>query len=342
MKAKTLLFTLIIALGCAFIATSCSKTASKEEMATGVVLILNQSCYELKLNDSTSVYFSDYDEENGLQGLTFEPDSLELSVSYGTGFFVDNKGTIATNAHVVSGMSTKDSTILASDLISIIQDSLEAIYNQCDEEIQEIETAMDNPDLDQEDQATLRDYLLALREQQDDYIAAYQYLDNIDHSKASVEYYNEVSIAYNNSKVEDEEDFIKCEILTVNKDVDLALIRLEDQSTPAGRYVFDVPESEPEYLADNQVLSMLGYNYGIELALTNEGIKLQINNGTISQQTHDEIMYSIPALPGSSGSPVVNQDGELCAINYAGLSETQSFNYGIRTQHLRNLIASIN
>ena len=58
----------------------------------------------------------------------------------------------------------------------------------------------------------------------------------------------------------------------------------------------------------------------------------------ISQRTDDRLMYSIPALPGSSGSPVVNLRGQLVAINYAGINTTQSFNYGIRVKHLRNLI----
>ncbi len=40
-------------------------------------------------------------------------------------------------------------------------------------------------------------------------------------------------------------------------------------------------------------------------------------------------MYSIPALQGSSGSPVINQYGELVAINFAGINSTQGFNYRI-------------
>lgn len=83
---------------------------------------------------------------------------------------------------------------------------------------------------------------------------------------------------------------------------------------------------------------MMSFNLGPTLAVTKEGIKSQFNGGTISQRTDDRLMYSIPALPGSSGSPVVNLRGQLVAINYAGINTTQSFNYGIRVKHLRNLI----
>lgn len=84
---------------------------------------------------------------------------------------------------------------------------------------------------------------------------------------------------------------------------------------------------------------MIGYNQGPTLALTNDGIKVQITQGYISQNTDSiKIMYSIPALQGSSGSPVVNQYGELVAINFAGINNTQGFNYGIRVERLREIV----
>ena len=83
---------------------------------------------------------------------------------------------------------------------------------------------------------------------------------------------------------------------------------------------------------------MSSFNLVPTLALTDEGIKSQFNQGSISQKTNDRIMYSIPTLPGSCGSPVVNMRGQLVAVNYAGLSKTQNFNYGIRGQYLKKLV----
>ena len=60
--------------------------------------------------------------------------------------------------------------------------------------------------------------------------------------------------------------------------------------------------------------------------------------GTISQRTAERLMYSIQALPGSSGSPFVNMQGQLVAVNYAGLNGTQNFNYGIRVKYLKQLL----
>ena len=84
---------------------------------------------------------------------------------------------------------------------------------------------------------------------------------------------------------------------------------------------------------------MIGFNLGPQLALTKEGIKAQITKGEVTQDTdEDHFMYSIPSLHGSSGAPVINSRGKLVAVNYAGLSQTQNFNFGIKSEHLKKLL----
>lgn len=86
-------------------------------------------------------------------------------------------------------------------------------------------------------------------------------------------------------------------------------------------------------------LYLMGYNLGPTLAITDQGLKAQITEGSISQNTDDvQLMYTIPTLGGSSGSPVVDAYGNLICVNYAGLKSTQSFNYGIKAKHLRKLV----
>ncbi len=85
--------------------------------------------------------------------------------------------------------------------------------------------------------------------------------------------------------------------------------------------------------------NLKGTTYTIS-TLTDEGLKSQFTSGSVSQKQGEKIMYTIPALPGSSGSPVINGKKQLVAINFAGLSGAQNFNYGIRIKYLRDLLDS--
>ena len=87
---------------------------------------------------------------------------------------------------------------------------------------------------------------------------------------------------------------------------------------------------------------MIGFNQGTEIGTTEDGLKNQLTQGTVSQTPdNNKVLYSIPTLPGSSGSPIIDEWGNLVAINFAGIENTQSFNYGILSKHLKKLIKSL-
>lgn len=338
---------------------SCSNLSEKEieeTTSSGVVLVQNQSYYEVVLSNGESIYFSNFDEDGDLKGIATEEDSVEVVTNYGTGFFVSETGEIATNAHVVSNMvADKDVNKSVANVLSALKKVISAVYNDYNEKLEKAQMAYDyanqSSEVSYEEFYQIRDIRDAIKEEMQKYAQYYNGLEEIRASDSEIKYHNKVSIAYNNTFVTNTNDFVSCVVTKTDSDHDLAIIQLKDKKTPTDKYVFQVETEDPletynwkddieKKIKDdkNSKLFMSSFNLGPQLALTKEGVKSQFNSGSVSQKTSEKIMYSIPTLPGSSGSPVVNLQGQLVAINFAGLNGTQNFNYGIRVKYLKELM----
>lgn len=319
---------------------------------SGVVLIMNSGYYEVVLSNGESVYFTSYDEESGLQNFTFDKDSVVTAYSFGTGFFVSDDGKIATNNHVVaSDVTEKQIKKQMNSLFSKIKEALSEKYDEYKELDEQLIASIRRKYLYDEDYSA--EYALsdAVEEEMEKLKGLYKYIDNINPSDLELKYHSEVSVAYNDTYVTNTSDFSPCIVKSTDPEYDLAIIQLKEKKTPAEKCVFSVPEKNPledyslfESLGKNfgkdknSKLTMIGFNRGPQLAFTKEGIKAQCTSGSISQNDADKIMYTIPSLHGSSGSPVLNAKGQLVAVNFAGIDVTQSFNYGVKVKHLRDLI----
>lgn len=338
---------------------SCSNLSEKEieeTTSSGVVLVQNQSYYEVVLSNGESIYFSNFDEDGDLKGIATEEDSVEVVTNYGTGFFVSETGEIATNAHVVSNMvADKEVNKSVANVLSALKKVISAVYNDYNEKLEKAQMAYDyanqSSEVSYEEFYQIRDIRDAIKEEMQKYAQYYNGLEEIRASDSEIKYHNKVSIAYNNTFVTNTNDFVSCVVTKTDSDHDLAIIQLKDKKTPTDKYVFQIENEDPletynwkddieKKIKDdkNSKLFMSSFNLGPQLALTKEGVKSQFNSGSVSQKTNEKIMYSIPTLPGSSGSPVVNLQGQLVAINFAGLNGTQNFNYGIRVKYLKELM----
>lgn len=86
----------------------------------------------------------------------------------------------------------------------------------------------------------------------------------------------------------------------------------------------------------NDKVYMIGFNAGPMLGNTKEGLKAQFNSGTVTQQPDGErVLYSIPVLQGASGSPVLDEAGNLVAVNFAKFGTGDNFSFGIPANKIK-------
>ncbi len=331
----------------------CSREKSAEEIynekASGVVMILNEYFYSVTLPTGETFYFSDI-QDGKLLNVAFSQNQVKTTYSFGTGFFIDNYGGILTNRHVVNHYIRK------SDVIHYVQNLLSALAAYAQERQEKAmyeggriyqylrQSQYDSRYASYDEQLKQRLYELSREyDQAQNYIAQ---IKSISASQIAVRCHSKVGIAFNDSYVTGPSDFKPCTVEKESEDenVDLALIRLADSVTPQGAAVFStgvdshgkIKATSADKLTLDQQLYLIGYNQGIALASTTEGIKAQLTSGKISQKPDQyRLLYTIPILQGSSGSPVVNSYGDLVAVNFAAVSGTQSFNFGIPIHQIR-------
>ena len=347
-----------------------------EERASGVVVILNEFYYEIKLPNGNSVYFTGFDQDGDLENFTPDIDEIKKNrqIMTGTGFFIDNKGAILTNRHVAQPhldmTKAKDAYM---NLVRGVKEFLEYGKSQMQQQYAELERMKSDCSYYDLDTYTyhydsnklsyINDQQNELEQNYNETVKILESIEGIDPSNIKVKSVCKIGLAYNDTYVTSEDDFFgnnACVVTKVSEkdDVDLALIQLKNQTTPDKAYIFDLKgdRKKDESIIDkinnsfsgddnngslkiDQQLYMIGYNAGLILGSTKQGIKVQMTSGKLTQLPDGQrLLYSIPTVQGSSGSPVVDEFGNLVGVNFAKLSGTDSFNFGIPVSKVLNFL----
>lgn len=361
MKKITAFIIILLAL------VSCSEKTPQdlfEESKSGVVLILNEYYYVMKLPNGNSIYFTGIDEDGSLENLAFEYKDIKdkRQAMTGTGFFIDKEGTIMTNRHVAQ--PSIDKTAVKNSYNNMMS-SIKAYYaeqmNLLSQAYRELESQKsecyqygydgmlyENTEKLQEitsQQSELESQFNTINEVRN------SLNDHISLDELKITAVCEIGIAYNNTFVNSDKDFLDknpCVVIKVSEqaNTDLATIQLKNKTTPENAHIFNTDGSVEEsvfakikdkfsghdekILQIDQQLYMIGYNAGPTLANTKQGIQVQMTSGKVTQLPDGErVLYSIPTVQGSSGSPVIDSKGRLVAVNFAKLAVSDNFNFGI-------------
>ena len=283
------------------------------------------------------------------------------NTNYGTGFFISKDGKLVTNRHVVYPV-IDNASILATLKIRFdnAKFMIEEIQNDLTAKISNIENYVNAnySQLDYSSIQALNEKKAQLYNDRSQYSLSFTTFD-FDPSKSVIKTQSSfLGIAYENTFVNRESDFKECVILKKSEDnkIDLAEIQLKDKTTPQNiKTIFDFEEHNPNIkngtaikdeefdinkpLKIDTKLYMIGFNSGFEVANTTDGLKAQLTQGSVSQESdNNKVLYSIPSLPGSSGSPIIDKWGNLVAINFAKVHNSQNFNYGIPVKHIKKII----
>ena len=374
MKQLKLFFLSLFAI-VSLVACDSAKTSDQilTECGSGVVMVADQFYYKITLPTGKVWYFTGFDADGDLENWTMDLVEIQKNKKMitGTGFLISKDGKILTNRHVAAPSITLSDTkksvrSLLNSMAEMVRMEMESMSERYDELENEKRSCYSyneydgNFYVDNEKLQEIEQEQAELKEAYDGDSEIKNSIKTLDWSELKVEPVCEIGIAYNNTFVTKISDFIPCVVTSVSnrENVDLAMLQLKNKQSPEGKFIFAVSEEDEEQglidkvkdifassdkdeLQTEQKLYMIGFNAGFSLSNTSQGIKAQITSGTISQKPdNNKIMYTIPALPGSSGSPVVNEYGKLVAVNFAGVTGTQSFNYGVQVKRVRQFVTN--
>lgn len=318
------------------------------EMESGVVMIIGQGRFYADLNIPDLYYngkrlekaWFDYDEQGNLVGYTYnEQDARPLEWS-GTGFLISEDGLIATNKHVVDPAPEED---LIKLLKLSMQNEKDDYQKLCDHLNDKLQILGAYGALNQE-YVNTRDSLQRCQNM----VRILDKILNTGDFKINKEI--RTFAAFTGTRVEFYDNLVSLSKpraigepggVTEN---DLAIVQIsKKQDIPSDAFIFTVPEVDlmDQKIPDNYDVTVLGYNAGpgLQVLKHQDAIKPQAQHGKISNTSQKyRIGYDAPTLGGSSGSPVLNNQGELVAINNSGIKGTQGFNYGVRTKYLKELL----
>jgi V8-like Glu-specific endopeptidase len=318
-----------------------------EKYRNSVVLIRNDYYFEVEFSDGTKLFFTELANGQIINPVFNEDEILNYQNSItGTGFFISSDGLVATNSHVTNpAISNDENYDLYEALKTFFVDNYDIYVNIVNSHVEKIDFLDDQMQTSNMNSEELNN---ASRDR-DYWYDGYIFWTNLEKNGFVFNENNTVlrvasnklGIAYDNTFVTDVSDFKDCIERTGDIDFkyDLSIIQLKDKKTPSfvNNYV-NIDKMKEKKLKINSKVYMIGYNSGVDIGNTKNGLSNQITQGTVSQTPDQErVLYSIPTLPGSSGSPVWDENGDLIAINYAGISNTQGFNYGILSKHLIKL-----
>ncbi|ABA89484.1 serine protease, putative [Syntrophotalea carbinolica DSM 2380] len=230
----------------------------------------------------------------------------------GAGFFVDDRGHVLTNRHVVE---------YNRENINKLRERLEQLYNALVQEKKYLSSVEDRiaglPPGGTKEQ--MKEQLTYRRSEYDKYKKLY---DDLEAQKRKIEYYtplSDVRITTIDGQVRGISD------IRISDDFDLALISIK--GSPNGPWTYLQPRFSA--LRQGDKVYTVGNPSGFQHTVTSG-----IVSGYRTYGSSTMIQTDAPINPGNSGGPLIDSDGRVIGVNTMILKNTQGIGFAIAIQHV--------
>ncbi|WP_295456584.1 trypsin-like peptidase domain-containing protein [uncultured Thiodictyon sp.] len=254
-----------------------------------------------------------------VQAATLATVAIEATLGQGAGFFISSDGYILTNRHVIRPKAEDQRAQQAQ--FTQEEESLTA----AEAELTRRRTLLKNVEtelaaLKAPKQAT-DPYARYLKGQYDYYQAKVNELapQVTEHQRRLSSAKLEQSIKTGQASLQQrftivlkDGERLTARLIRVADDQDLALLKLDGYNTPALRVNTGRTPGQGDGV----------YAIGNPL-----GVSDSVTTGRVTRIDRDQIMTDVQLLPGNSGGPLVNEAGEVIAINFAKLAKGGDANY---------------
>jgi len=334
MKKTTLL---ICMLGIALIGvtSACSRSYSREEIyeqfGSGVVLVANEYYFGIAFGGEELMWFSHFSRDGSFENLADDRNLVEPQYILGAGFFVSDDGRILTTNYNVDPMFNNETFISDNEYLKkVLRLFSQSTIKKCDLKIDSCCSSM-TADLKYDAYAEIRDtlgYYVNKRKKMRSLI------DSMEQLSFAIIPHSTITIL--NSAVEgsDTGGMHPCQIIDTDAEQDLALLQLTDGATPSKCTIFSIPKKD-EALSEGQTLYLIGYNSGTVNKETFAASKPQLLSGEIVKSNDSKrLKYMIPYFAGLSGGPIIDEYGQLAAINGTNENDSSKFNTGLKVKYI--------
>lgn len=329
-----------------------------DKMKTGVVLVLEQTNYyvDFEIDDiyygdhgPLKCYFTYNQNTRSIDHITLDSELIQYNTATGTGFLISNDGMIATNKHVADPEIPQE---LAEKALRLY---FQKLKDENQMKCEDISDTLNVPGVAQLGKNKYRQLFAELKYRQNQV----RIMDKILNTGSfKVKKNTALYVAFTGTNIDPElrslDGFVGCNHLisgdqgdqVTGNDVAIIQLRNKDKDIPSGAFVYEIPEKDviDKQMPKNRRVTIIGYNagFGLQHLELQNGIQPQIQSGEINNLSEKfRIGYDAGTLGGSSGSPVLNDDGMLVAVNNSGVGGSDSFNYGVRIKYLREIYEQV-